>query len=279
MDAFGARENRMVTNISKFKTDFEKLSKLGDNLLNAIQYACFPEDMKEAAKKSLKDKASAYLKALPDFKAKYQSWYSESKVLIKQLLPDRLDDFIRYYEKPKTRKEISFENYKIEDYLQGLRVTKGYYKDEVVGPSAAIPQFQQQLEILKSIEQRFESSLFEIKQLVQADLFDDELSSARELLKHKFLRAAGAIAGVVLEKHLGNVCSSHNIKHSKKTPTIADYNETLKASAVIDVPNWRFIQLMGDIRNLCDHSKNIEPTNDQVKDLIDGVDKIIKTIF
>jgi len=269
----------MNTNVNNYKKDYDKLVSLGDNLLNAIQYACFPDDMKEAAKKSLKDKASAYLKSLPDFKKKYQSWYSESKVLIKQLLPDRLDDFIRYYEKPKTRKEISFENYKIEDYLQGLRITKGYYKDEVVGPSAAIPQFQQQLEILKSIEQRFESSLFEIKQLVQADLFDDELSSARELLKHKFLRAAGAIAGVVLEKHLGNICFSHNIKLTKKTPTIADFNEILKASSVVDVPNWRFIQLLGDIRNLCDHNKNIEPTNDQVKDLIDGVDKVIKTIF
>ena len=267
----------MTNNINKYKNDYDKLVELGNDLYNSIQYDFYPEEFQNVAKKVYKEKFSEYLDSLPNFKLKYQSWYSECKILIKQLLPDRLDDFIRYYEKPKTRKDISFENYKIEDYLQGLTITRGLVK--IVGPEAAVPLFQQQLEILKSINQRFESSLFDIKQLVQADLFDNELTSARELLNHNFIRASGAIAGVVLEKHLGNVCKSHSIKLSKKTPTISDYNEILKSSSVIDIPNWRHIQLLGDIRNLCDHNKNVEPTYEQVKDLIDGVEKIIKTIF
>ena len=41
----------------------------------------------------------------------------------------------------------------------------------------------------------------------------------------------------------------------------------------------RHIQLLGDIRNLCDHDKKQEPTKDQVQTLIDGTDKIIKTVF
>ena len=270
----------MNTNIDKYKNDFNKLVEFGEKLFDAIQYACYPKEFQNAVKKAWNDKAPEYLKSLPDFNLKYQSWYSESKILIKQLLPDRLDDFIRYYEKPKTRKQISCENYRIEDCLQGLSIKKSsYLQEEVVGPYAAIPLFKQQLEILKSINQRFESSLFDIKQLVQADLFDNELASAKELLNHKFLRAAGAIAGVVLEKHLGNVCVSHNIKLTKKTPTISDFNEVLKSSSVLDIPNWRFIQMLGDIRNLCDHNKNTEPTEQQVKDLIDGVDRVIKTIF
>nr|BFD40615.1 hypothetical protein FFPRI1PSEUD_21140 [Pseudomonas sp. FFPRI_1] len=52
-------------------------------------------------------------------------------------------------------------------------------------------QLQQQIAILESIEKRFESSLFDIKQLVLTDLFDSELDVARELLKNKFSRAAG----------------------------------------------------------------------------------------
>lgn len=267
----------MNTNISKYKSDFDNLVELGGNLYNSIQYECYPEKFQKAVQKIYKEKSSDYIKLLPDFKCKYQTWYSESLVLIKQLLPDRLEDFIRYYEKPKIRKNISFENYKIEDYLQGLSITRGL--EVVVGPEAAIPSFQQQLEILKSIKQRFKSSLFEIKQLVQADLFDNEIASARELYNHNFLRAAGAIAGVVLEKHLGNVCVSHSITISKKTPTISDFNEILKSSSVLDIPSWRFIQLLGDIRNLCDHNKDVEPTAEQVKELIDGVDKVIKTIF
>lgn len=58
-----------------------------------------------------------------------------------------------------------------------------------------------------------------------------------------------------------------------------DYNQKLKDEAIIDVPTWRHICLLGDIRNLCDHDKKQEPTAEQVNDLIVGTDKIIKTVF
>ena len=35
----------------------------------------------------------------------------------------------------------------------------------------------------------------------------------------------------------------------------------------------------GDIRNLCDHHKDREPTQQEVEDLIKGVEKITKTLF
>ncbi len=120
--------------------------------------------------------------------------------------------------------------------------------------------------------------MFDIRQLVQADLFDSELDAARELLSNKFSRAAGATVGVLLEKHLAQVCDNHAVKIAKKNPTIADFNEALKASNVIEIPQWRFVQHLADLRNLCDHNKKSEPTDDQVSDLIDGVSKVIKTV-
>ncbi len=202
----------------------------------------------------------------------------EAKTLISQLLPNRLDDFVRHYQKPKPRKDIDYESYRIEDYFQGLTVTKSY-GDTVVGPKAAIPHFEQQLAILKSVKPKFESSLFEIQQLVQADLFDSELDAARELLKNKFVRAAGALAGVVLESHLGQVCLDKGIKFRKKNLSISDFNDALKQHGTIGISDWRFIQHLGDLRNLCDHKKSDDPTAAQIKDLIDGVEKISKTIY
>jgi len=160
-----------------------------------------------------------------------------------------------------------------------LHVTRGYEKKKVVGPDAAIPHFRQQLAIVKAAKSRFDSSLFEIRQLVQADLFDSELAAAEGLNKYKFARAAGALAGVVLEGHLAQVCHDRKLTISKKNPGISDLNEVLKAGDVIDVPEWRFIQHLADIRNLCDHSKKPDPTAAQVADLIDGVKKAIKTVF
>jgi len=269
------RQFLMQSNLQKYKKDLKRLVAKGEQLLIAMQYECFPEEIIEA----LGDNSDEYLKSLPNFDEEYQIWYSEAKVLIKQILPDRLSDFTRHYEKPRTRKEITFENYCIEDYLQGLIITRGWEKEKVVGTDAAIPQFKQQLAILKSVSARFESTLFDIRQLVQSDLFDSELDSARELIKHKFLRGAGAIAGVVLEKHLSQVINNHNLNMRKKNPSISDLNDLLKNSGVLDVPIWRKIQRLGDIRNLCDHNKNREPTKEEVEELVDGVEKITKTLF
>jgi hypothetical protein len=199
--------------------------------------------------------------------------------VIRQLLPDRLADFVRHYEKPKPRKDITFENYRIEDALQGLAVTRSYSDAQPLGPSAAIPHFRQQLSILESVRKRFKSSLFDIRQLVQADFFDSELDAAAELAKRGFARAAGAVAGVVLEKHLAQVCANHDIKVKKSNPTIGDLNDVLKENGTLDIPQWRFIQHLGDIRNLCDHNKKVEPTGDQVADFVQGVGKVVKTVF
>ena len=270
----------MISNIEKYKQDLDKLISNGDNLLNAMQSECYPEEFENEIKKALKtkQKINEFKKSLLSFKDKYQSWYSESLMIVKLLLPDRISDFIKLYEKPKNRKEIAYGNYVIEDYLQSLRVTSGF-GDVKVAPYAAIPQFQQQLNILRSVKKRFESSLFDIKQLVQADLFDSELEAAKELNKKGFVRGAGAIAGVVLEKHLDQVCDSHSSKITKKNPSINDYSQLLKDANIIEVKDWRFIQRLADLRNLCDHNKKKDPKKEEIDELINGVEKVSKTIF
>jgi hypothetical protein len=169
--------------------------------------------------------------------------------------------------------------YTIQDWLCGLRddilFGMGGYDELAI----VYMKLKTQLQILKAVERRFGSSLFKIRQLVQADLFDSELDSARALSKSGFLRGAGAIAGVVLEKHLGEVCGNHKIKLKKKSPTISDLNDALKDAGVIDVPTWRQIQRLGDLRNLATHNKDREPTKDEMLELIDGVDKISKTLY
>ena len=56
-------------------------------------------------------------------------------------------------------------------------------------------------------------------------------------------------------------------------------NDTLKNATVIDVPVWRNLQRLADIRNLCSHAKDREPTRDEVEELISGAQKVIKTLF
>ena len=265
-------------NADRYEKDLDALVEKGRQLYNAIQHERFPQELKREAQKKHGDEAEGLIRQLPSFKQEYQSWYSEAKALVRQLLPDRLSDFTRYYEKPKSRRGITGANYVIEDYLEGITIT-GPGPSEVVGPDAAIPRFRQQLSIVSSIQERFRSSLFDIRQLAQADLFDSELDAAKELAKNKFNRAAGAVAGVVLDRHLKEVCGNHNVTIRKRNPQISDLNDALKGTEVLDTPQWRSIQHLGDLRNLCSHDKESEPTTDQINDLLAGVAKVTKTIF
>jgi hypothetical protein len=262
----------MKTNLDKYREDLKRLLDVAELMLVDL----------ELEKRTREGKKIEKTTHTPGtiFLSKYQKWYSESYQVIKQLLPDRLDEFERLYKPENKRKTIDSITYTIQDWLRGVRSSVDYLgKINFEDFGITVMRFNMQVEILKSAEARFESSLFDIKQVLQADLFDSELDAARELLKNGFQRGSGAIAGVVLEKHLEQVCLNHKIAITKKYPSIGDLNDLLKNNNVFDVSQWRFIQRLGDLRNLCDHNKKREPTPEEVSELIEGTEKILKTIF
>lgn len=259
----------MGSNTERFRGDLKKLVDEGDLLRFSL--ALELDILDAASKKKLEPARSK----LPNFKIAYEGWYSQAMQVVKQLIPDRLTDFVKQY-KDEKRKQTDFLTYGISDHMIGLRITR--LADVLVDGKAAFPKFEQQLNILKSAQTRLESSLYDIIEIVQADLFDNELEAATELCKKGFARAGGALAGVVLERHLSRIGIKHSLKPKKAAPTINDLNQILKDNNIIDISMWRFIQHLGDLRNLCDHDKGKDPTKEQVTDLIDGVAKITKTL-
>jgi hypothetical protein len=253
----------MIDIKDKIKTDVEKLVKDGRKI--------FCEEQKKTEDITIKTTT------LYD----YQIWYSVALALVKQTLPERVDEFQELYLCKKRKvSEISYLTYGISDYFLGLNVTRGINKEPIVDSlTAFLMKFQQQVTIVLSILGRINSTISDIKGTIQAEMFDSELEAAYALIKNGFLRAAGALAGVILERHFEQVLKNHELKIAKSNPTIADYNEFFKSSNIYDIIQWRFIQHLGDIRNLCVHKKEREPTEDEVKELLVGTDKIIKTIF
>lgn len=264
----------MKSTIEKYKADLNNLIHRGDLLMYGL-YNELEEYLKAELKALPKDHRDAIKKFY--FKPEYNAWYNESLALIRQLIPERLEDFKQYYKQEK-RKEFTYNTYTISDYLIGL-VKKNYNDEIVLGTTQVITKFEQQSAILKSLEHRFDSSLYEIRQLLQSDLFDSEIETSKELSKNGFYRAAGAVCGVVLEKHLSEVCESHKVTIKKKSPHISDLNQALKDNDIIDVPLWRKIQHLGDLRNLCDHKKDREPDSEDLSELIRGSEWVIKNLF
>lgn len=134
----------MTKRTKKFSVALEKLIDEGGQLQLAMQYECnnsLFDDQLNNADPDAEKVIQAFIKNLPNFKENYQTWYSESQAVIKQILPDRLTDFTSYYEYPRVRKDISFQNYMIRDYLQGLIITRGGGFQVIADSSAAIPEF------------------------------------------------------------------------------------------------------------------------------------------
>lgn len=187
------------------------------------------------------------------FQYEYQRWYSKSLKVIETLASDRYVEFRGYYEIDPKRKSLGYGTYVIQDYFKDVIPNKYDYPN-FDSRSQTLKCFFNQLTILHSIKERIESVLADIAGELYAEFQDDEIAVARQLAKIS-ARAAGALAGVLIEGHLQKVAQAHGIKIAKKNPTIADLNDPLKTGSVIDVPVWRKISYLADLRNLCSHKK------------------------
>lgn len=208
------------------------------------------------------------------FPYEYQNWYTKAIRLISFLAPDRAPEFKSYYEIDAKRKSIGWGTWVIQDYIKGVvPIASGFDSDE-----RAKLSLLNQHTILQSLWSRIDGVLSNAELAIFSEIKDAELVTCHQLLRIS-PRAAGALAGVVLESYLQKILNSHGIKLRKKTPTVSDLNDPLKREGVYDTPTWRKISYLGDIRNLCSHKKNTEPTEEQVQELIEGVNWVTKNVF
>lgn len=210
--------------------------------------------------------------------SEYQLWFTQAKSIVKYLASDRIYEFESYYYRDSKRKEINDLTYTIQDYVNAIRIPTNWKEEPDFNVhNVAAMKIAQQVQIMESLIFRIDSVLANVEMLLLSDIQDLELQTARNLLKVSH-RAAGALAGVVLENHLQKVFTTHSINTNKRNLTISFLNDELKKNDIIDNVAWRKIQFLGDIRNLCSHKSSREPKTGEVEDLINGVNEIIKNI-
>jgi hypothetical protein len=247
-----------MSNKDELRASLKKLVEDGNQLLTA----------QEVNKKGVSQ----------EFIAEYQNWYTVSLRVVEVLAIDRLEEFISYYLKDPKRSEVNTYNYVIQDYFALRRARNNSSGSPLFNVEGVVYiRLFNQVKILSSLYTRIDNVLADIQGTMLAELQDQELFTAESLLKVN-LRAAGSLARVVLENHLQKVATYHKVKLIKENPTISDVNDLLKENKVYDLPTWRKIQLLGDIRNICSHKKETEPQKEQVIELIAGVNEIIKKI-
>ena len=111
---------------------------------------------------------------------------------------------------------------------------------------------------------------------IRQNIYVDELDSAEHLLKKGYIRAAGSIAGVVLENHLKTICKSIPSITLRGDETLSQYNAHLKS--ILGNILWGKVDAISRIRNLCDHAKEETPTKADVLLLINETRNLLKEI-
>ena len=109
------------------------------------------------------------------------------------------------------------------------------------------------------------------RSLVQAELFDNELEQATELLGSGYRAASAVIAGVVLETSLRELCDREGIDHGKLDKMNAD----LAKAGVYNKLQQKRITALADIRNSAAHGKSDEFSDRDVEDMIRDITRLI----
>ncbi len=241
LEKFGWKDTRPARIKEKRETRFELLD-LGETTTVTLATARIPNEFIHA----------------------YHDWYSASLALVEGNMPARLNEMLAQHEGVKGAQDGTAP---ITHLLQGGRMTF----DQQIRIASRILHMKS---VVGSIAAYMRARLHDVDLVVAQVYVHDELSEAGVLLKGGFVRAAGAVAGVLIERHLKLLCDRHqpSIRYAKAA-TISRLNDLLRDNSVYDVAQWRKVQWMGDVRNSCDHVRVAEPRKQDVEDLIQEVKK------
>lgn len=115
--------------------------------------------------------------------------------------------------------------------------------------------------------------LITFKQIVQAEVFDNELEQAKSLLESGYKNAAAVIAGVVLETAIKELCLNNNIDLEKKN--LNRLNEDLVKAGVYNTLQQKQILALADIRNKAAHGDYDEFTKEDVERMISDIERFL----
>ena len=186
-----------MMNLERIESKIEELRTGKSKLCEILEKQCWkikdPEKSKKVITPSRLDlpdtwapltKTEKNVKLIPDdFLLKYRIWYSTGKGLL----------------------EGNHDKESLEEYEGMYRNIQGIAKEKYVAENdqhEIIKFITHQLHIIESIPKYIEGKSYHFKLILASTLLGDELKEARYLFNQGFYRASGALAGVILERHL-----------------------------------------------------------------------------
>ncbi len=220
---------------------------------------------------------SEAVKKIKNPKRYYHAWYNKSCEMVRIFSPRRLEEFEAFYTGSKHIKKIE----DLDSMTAGI--THCFQELPITPDNKKIKRLikfnvclNMQRDILIAIAENFDKDILNLESTIQYGISKSEIDIAKELKENKHFRAAGAIAGVVIEVHLRAVATKRDIQ-LPINPQMKHYNEKLKGKAY-DATITKQIELCSIIRNKCAHASDNPPTDDEINTIISIAEKIIATV-
>lgn len=143
-----------------------------------------------------------------------------------------------------------------------------------LGSELGLKTIRKLLAIFLAAKDDFEKGyIFNVRDMVQAEVFSSELDQASELLQYNYTSAAAVIAGTVLETRIRSLCDRLSIPQGKLDKMNADLVKKNAYNTIVQ----KKITALASIRNSAAHGKNDEFTRADVESMINDIKNFICT--
>ena len=150
-----------------------------------------------------------------------------------------------------------------------FRAFESNQKAAFVGDSNYSILLRQQAVFLAAKDDYENGYLTRLRDLIQAEVFENELEQASELFQSNYIVAAAVIAGTVLETTLRQMCKDHQIAIGKLDKMNADLAKVGAYNSLVQ----KRITALAAVRNSAAHGKSQEFTRDDVSAMLRDVER------
>jgi len=225
--------------------------------------------------RELGDSVRSGVSAPHDINESYQAWYTQARRLVAQVLPDRRREFEDYYRSSCLGEGQPVTISAILARQAPMRIAserrEGLAKlfDPGSEQDVFLHLFGMQLGILGSALPTV---------LASERPRDREMAAARSLLKEGHRRAAGALAGVALDRHLRAVARRRGAAlEPRAARSVARLDRALREAGVYGAARSRYIRSLADLSDSCIRAK-VRPSRREVSGLLAGVDEVLERV-
>jgi len=261
--------------MKQFEELQEKISRLRSGqrkMIRTLQKKCWTIPQKREKESNRKKIVGGILDDNNDY---FKIHYIEEK-LIPQNFPVQ---YRKWYACGKAILEVNGDLDSLKEFVQLYDLVQKYVVSEYISEEvqkSMIDLVERQFIIIEALPSYLDGRTYDIKLTIASKLMGDELKEAHVLFENGFIRAAGALAGVILERHvkLRFDNARPSIKYGEKA-TLGQLIQKAEDFKFYEAATIQKLKYLNVIRISCDHDKNHEPKEIEVQDLIDHTDKFI----